>query len=607
MAYQPIYLGTPNNNDGDSLYAGGAKINANFLEIYNGIAGGAANSIRINLGSGQVAAPVTSQTLRWSAIQQAFIPASSNMLLSMADNGSSGLILTNANGKAGADLEYTDYPNKLVLFLNGRSIFDVRTTTTGSVALTRGTMMFGMGNPRATSLAITTRGVAIGGADGLTVYRNAAEENAASSLVISTGSSGAILYDTPLTSGYLSSADSSNAIVNSGFVQNAITRRGYALSSVSIIGTGAITGGGALNNSQTLSLNPYAFMHHCEGFLYSFTTFGGSTYYIQVEPGSATHYSYSVSGATVISQTSVLSTVVSSTKMTRLFTGGAAWGPNNSYASLDTIAVDTWYYIYLIANNTTGAADFVISTSRDYAGVVVKLGAVTTQYSVIRRIGAFRTSAALSGAGVPIPEPFITRKIDVNTIRLEYLQASGMGVGYNSSLVTTSNAVGQVQALTVLPASGWATGLFSSSVATTATASMFSSVLIKYLPPLPGITADMEIVSMASTGLCTIAFFADPWISSATTYYNASTNLVPAPVMFIRPNATMVTSIDVRTVPISPEVSMLSDTQVGASQIWTTSYGVFLRYASMQLATGNNGIAAPVFLGWNTKGFNFAR
>lgn len=605
MAYQPIYLGTPNNNDGDSLYAGGAKINSNFLEIYNGVAGGPNNAVRINLGSGQVAAPTTSSTLRWSVTQQAFIPSSSNMVMNLGDNGSSGLILTNANGRAGADLEYTDYPNKLVLFLNGRPMFDVRTTTTGSVALTRGTMVFGMGNPRTTALAISTRGVAIGGDQGLVVYRNVGEEQAVSSTVLSTGSSGVILYDTPLTSGYTTPSDSSNAIANTGFVQNAILRRGYANSSITITGIGGLTGGGFLSSNQVLSISPSTFNNMCNGLLYSFTNPGG-TNYIQLEPGAAAHYSFSVSGAAVISATSVLAVVTVPNRILRRFTAGSGfWQVNGDVAVLDTPTVDTWFYVYLIANNTTGVPDFLVSTSRDYASVAVKLGAITTQYSVVRRLGAFRTAAALVG-GVVIPEPFVTRNIGNNTIRVEYLQSSSLA-GYNSSLATTSNVVGQVATLTTLPASGWAQGMFSSGVATTATASMFSSILVKYIPPLPGITADFEVVSQPATGLCTVAFFGDPWISSATTYYTVSTQAIPAPVSFIRPNTVMVTSIDVRTVPISPDITLVTDAQLGASQVWTTSAGTLLRFATLQLATGNNGITAPAFLGWNVKGFNIAR
>lgn len=595
MAYQAISLGTPNNNDGDSLYAGGAKINANFSEVYTAIAGSLTDTIRINLGSGNVADPSTSQTLMWSAANQAFIPASSNMLINLADNGSSGLILTNTQGKAGADSEYTGISNALTLFINGRPLWSARASTTGSVALTRGTLLFGMGNPRATSLAITTRGVAVGGDQGLTVYRNATEESLASSVVLSTGSSGVILYDTPLTNIYVSPSDSSNAIVNSGFVQAAITRRGYAFSSTTVLSGAGLVGGGALASSQTLSINPYTFNNLCNGLLYSYQANGT----IQVEPGSAAHFSFSVTGATVISQSSIIATVTLNTRSQRSWNNTTTWTPTNNQACIDTIVGNTWYYIFLVANNSTGAADFVVTDSRDYAGINIKLGVITAQYSVIRRIGAFRTTAF---AGSIIPEPFVTRKVDNNCIRIDWI---GNSRGYNTSLTVTSNVVGQVATLTVQPAAGWAQGMFSSSVASTAVASMFSSVLIRYIPPLPGVTADLEIVTQPATGICTVAFFGDPWASSANNAY--STETIPAPVQFIRPTNVMVTSIETRTVAISPDVTTLTDTQVGSSQIWSNSAGTFLRFATMQLALGNNGITPPFFLGWNTKGVTIAR
>lgn len=595
MAYQAIFLGTPNNNDGDSLYAGGAKINANFGELYTGLAGSLVDSLRINLGSGNVADPTTSQTLMWSAANQAFIPSSSNMMTNLADNGSSGLILTNSQGKAGADLEHTGQANSLTLFINGRPFFAARASTTGNVAATRGTLLFGMGNPRATSLAISTRGVAVGGDQGLTVYRNVTEESQVSSLVIGTGSSGAILYETPLTSNYVAPSDSSNAIVNSGFVQAAITRRGFAFSSTTILSGAGLVGGGVLASSQTLSINPNTFNNLCNGLLYSYQANGT----IQVEPGSAAHFSFSVSGATVISQSSVIAIATLNNRTQRSWNNTTTWTPTNSNACIDIIAGNTWYYIYLVANNSTGAADFVVTDSRDYAGINIKLGVVTSQFSVVRRIGAFRTTAF---AGSIVPEPFITRKVDNNTIRIEWI---GNSRGYNTSLTVTSNVVGQVATLTVQPAAGWAQGMFSSSVASTAVASMFSSVLIRYIPPLPGVTADLEIITQPATGICTVAFFGDPWASSANNAY--STETIPAPVQFIRPTSVMVTSIETRTVAISPDVTALTDTQVGSSQIWTTSAGTFIRFATMQLALGNNGITPPFFLGWNTKGVTIAR
>jgi hypothetical protein len=129
--------------------------------------------------------------------------------------------------------------NSLSLAINGRRMWDIVATTTGAAAATRGTWLIGMGNPFATSLAITTRGISAGGVDGLTVYRNAAEENTVSSMMLSTGSSGIILHQTPIinSANYKAASDSSGTIVHSGFVQEAISRRGFAN------GTSTVTGG----------------------------------------------------------------------------------------------------------------------------------------------------------------------------------------------------------------------------------------------------------------------------------------------------------------------------------------------------------------------------
>ena len=73
MSLQSVNLGTPNNNDGDSLFAGGSKINANFVELYNALAGGSSNTLRIDLSSNTV----KGNTLRWSDAQSKFIAVSS--------------------------------------------------------------------------------------------------------------------------------------------------------------------------------------------------------------------------------------------------------------------------------------------------------------------------------------------------------------------------------------------------------------------------------------------------------------------------------------------------------------------------------------------------
>jgi hypothetical protein len=79
MALQLISLGTPNNNDGDSLYAGGSKINSNFSDLYTQLAGATTNALRIDLGTGPGFIPTTGSVLTWSVVNQKFIASSSAM------------------------------------------------------------------------------------------------------------------------------------------------------------------------------------------------------------------------------------------------------------------------------------------------------------------------------------------------------------------------------------------------------------------------------------------------------------------------------------------------------------------------------------------------
>ena len=97
MSYQPINLGTPNNNDGDSLFAGGTKINANFSDIYNNLGGSTAAAIKVGIPNSFN----SSTGLFWNYAQGQFIPASSNALRSLGSVGYNGLFITNNAGVAG--------------------------------------------------------------------------------------------------------------------------------------------------------------------------------------------------------------------------------------------------------------------------------------------------------------------------------------------------------------------------------------------------------------------------------------------------------------------------------------------------------------------------
>ncbi|NBS71287.1 hypothetical protein EBT31_20615, partial [bacterium] len=357
MSVQLINLGTPNNNDGDSLYAGGTKINANFTELYTQLAGtstlGSA-ALRIDLGTAVVNTPVVGSMLAWSVTKNQFVPSSSTMLKTLSHNGSSVLVLTNALGQAGVSsdsVEYQGASTALDLLFNGRRMWDLLATTTGSTALTRGSWYIGLGNAQATSLALTTRGVAIGGVDGLTVYRNTTEESAGSSLTLATGSSGIILYQTPIINyaDYVSPLNSSGAVVHSGFVQEAISSRKFADGTSTMVGVRGVAGGGALALSgggavdRQLYTDVRFFKNHLQGLTYSY-----SNPNINVTSGSAAHYSFSVAGASQVSSADVQAFVVVSSTLTRSFTNSATWQSTNTEAALETIVANTWYYLYLI-------------------------------------------------------------------------------------------------------------------------------------------------------------------------------------------------------------------------------------------------------------------
>lgn len=591
MAVQLILLGTPNNNDGDSLYAGGSKINANFTELYTQLSGAVGNVLRIDLGSPLVDAPVTGDVLGWSVSKGQFIPSSSNMLRTGSGNGSSVLILTNNTGRAGVDEEYTGQANALELILNGRRIWDVRAASTGTVATTRGIWNIGMGNPQATSLSITTRGISVGGVDGLIVYRNNAEENNVSSTMLSTGSSGIILHGTPIinSANYRAGSDSSGAIIHSGFVQDAISRRGFANSTSNFVGVRGLFGGGTLAADRELTLDHRAFRRHIHGLAFNFR---GSSRLI-VHPGGATHYSFSTTGSTAISSTEVRAFVVAPAEIQREWSNTATWAADNTQACLDTIIADAWYYVYLVAEVNTGQADFVVTNSSSYAATEIKVQNANAQYRVIRRLGCFRTNE-----NAITPFPFVSTVESDGTLRVMYTRL-GLGVRHGSSMTTTSFSK---TALVAGEAS--ATGLITSSTATTATVTQFSSVLVKYVPPLPGITAEMNVIHNTAHVQMAVAFLGEPWVSSGA----VSTSLEnTAGLQFIRDSVANVTSMTTKTLSVSPGHDVISDALLAGSTIWAATSGTVFRYVVVNQGFGNTLVNVPNFLGWDIRSFTIAR
>jgi len=601
MALQTIFLGTPNNNDGDSLYAGGTKINANFSELYTQLAGSATGSLRIDLGTPLIGAPAVGDMLGWSPINNQFIPSSSTMLKTLSGNGSSVLILTNNTGKAGTDEEYTSIPNSLEMIFNGRRMWRMAATTTGSTAATRGAWFFGMGNAQATSLAITNRGVAIGGIDGLTVFRNNAEESGVSSMMISTGSSGIILYRTPIINSddYKSPSDSSGTIVHSGFVQEAISRRGFANGTSTVTGARGVSGGGALSENRSVSIDGRFFPDFISGLTYNIR---GTPLRLVVSPGAAVHYSFSVTGATVVTSTEVRSFVAATVEMSRAWDNAGTWTATNGQASLDTINTGTWYYVYLIVDEGTGGADIVATNSSSYSITESKLASAQggSAYRVVRRLGCFRT---LNTSIDPLP--FVTTNAGGNVLRLSYAN-TGAGPNHSSSVETTSFTKLTVDSLLSHQ------GLLLSSVATTANAALYSSILIRAIPPLPGITAEINVIHNTTLITNAVVFFGEPWASSNATAYGANINSGPTngPTQVVKDTVASVTSIHTKMLTVSPGNELIPDNIVAGSTVWGSTSGAIIRYAIAGQNMAGQPLAStgtPAFLGWDTRGFTIAR
>jgi hypothetical protein len=539
--------------------------------------------------------------------------------------GSSALILTNDNGRQGVDLEYTSRPNALEFFVNGRRLWDLRATTTGSITGTRATWYIGLGNAAVTSLAITTRGVSISGVDGLTVWKNTAEENIASSQLIGTGSSGIILYQSPLIDrgSQKGPTDSSNAIAHTGYVQALLALQAYAAGTTTITGNRGVVGGGTLATNRNLQLDPRAMYNFCNGLTYQFQydTAGanGATSVLVVHPGTAVHYSYSTTGATQVATTSIQSIVTTTQSIARAWLDSPSWTATNSSSLLEasvSLSAYTWFYVYLIVNTTTGVPDFCASTSRSYAAAQTKLSAATggAPYVIVRRLGAFR-----NGAGATGPQPFTTRRIDNNTIKLQYGDFQTFSPNNQSSSYTSSVFASPVAAAV---GGNYTIGIFSSSAATTATANLFSSTLITAIPPIPGITADIDIyyslfgqTYTASTSL-NVIFYGEPWLSSTSTTYWSRIN-TGVPYQNVRhecsrptPSNTQVMGTSnavTAAVSMAPDYAYVPDAALDTNTVFGSTSGAIVRYGLFNLMMTTSPTVVPNHLGWDVRGFNIAR
>lgn len=570
MAYQPILLGTPNNNDGDSLYAGGVKLNANFIELYNALAGSTSNNLRIDLGG--TAAPNRGDVLRWSTSSNKFVSGSSDTIKTLGSSGVSTLFITNNSGSAGVDGEFTAAPNSVGLTVNGRSLFNILTRNTSEVQLTRAELNLGLGLSWVTSVSIYTTSLVVRGRDGLWVYAASAEDvSSYTRLLLTTGNS--LVFEAAALSGLAVKAatDSSLSVAHTGMVQGALSSNlsKFTQSSTAITAGNGLIGGGDLSTSRTIYLDPREWPEHIEGFLYDVDL--ANT--VRVSPGSAVHFSYSTTGATRISETSVLSFVFTSAILTRSWTTGwttAVGGP----AIVDTTPagngprLNTWYYIFLVGNATNGAVDFTMSANRDIATVssLVFTAAATSSVQIVRRIGAVLTDNATTGTFVR----FNTQRGGGNVIKFNWLATNGsvlLGAGTSAGVQV---ALGDAKLTTVVGTQATTTSLMMvvGSSTTLTNYNEFTTSVITQIPPMPGVTARLQVVHNPGSSAAVLFMFGDAYFSNNTAAAKSPTYQI------VRSLTTSVLNYHSIAIPMVPDNNVLGDTQIAAI---TTSTGARIR------------------------------
>jgi hypothetical protein len=620
MAYQPINLGTPNNNDGDSLFAGGTKINANFSELYVALSGSSSNTLRIDLSSNTVKGNV----LRWSDSLGKFVAGSSTSLRSLGANASSYVTITNNAGYAGVENEISGLTDALLLLLNGRGMFSLGATG-ASITATRGAFEMGLGNANVTSLSVYTTGVVVRGLYGLEVYRAVGVDTAAYTKMMDTQTSGMVLYRTPIidtstmAAAVLAGTDSSNAIAHTGFVKYNLQFK--TDSSTTMTASTGLQGGGNLTSNRAFNVNPYFFPNMCEGLLYSYDAVNNR---ITVTPGAATHYSYSTTGATIVT-TSTVSMVSLTTSITKTWTTGWTLSVNAPYSSsigaiAGTQSFDTWYYVYLIAQTATGTPDFIVSANRDIVSVQTQIAATTSvAVEVIRRLGPLKTVVSSSAVGytgnlttftTPVPVGFTVERLDQATLR------------YNWGLYNFQrNAQSSITSVAFVYAADTAMAVTITSTAilqiyhqtsNTALAGYNSSVLTS-VPPLPGVKARMDVYHYitpnpwGATGQAPQCFmYGEAWVSSGVTTTPPWDSHRMAIWQTGGPN--MPTASARTLLSMSPDSSFISDAQLSTA---FTSTGARIRFLLQRQDVGGGAPAATnlssTLLTFNVSGFDVTR
>ena len=609
MPYQPLGLGTPNNNDGDSLYAGGVKINSNFTELYTALAGTSGATLKIATGT----APTTASALIWSAPQQKFIPVVADTVRATGTSGINAFFVTNASGASGNGVnDLSSNANIAVLRLESRNMLFLHSRGNSSPATTRGTLDINLGNANVTSLSVYTTGVVVRGLRGLELYRSSAEDVATYTKLLDSTSTatGVTLYQTPVldlasvASGVRTGSDSSNALAHTGFVKVNVAER--ALSSTQInVRRGLVATGSSLTASWAVNIDGIYHPKHIEGLIYNYNTIDNK---VTLVTGAAAHWSYSTSGVAGVDGTSAIAIVASYTPIVRTFSTG--WTPEYNAAGSTAAVIDgsisanTWYYLYYLgalSQHTVGSQTFypgssnvVISSNRDIASVNSQLNAAGygAQWAVCRRLGPVRSNSA--GTGLV---PFNIKRIDHGGFEYYW------GLNPNSS--GAAGGADTSYTLTIVSASNQLKIVGSS---TTYTLQDYSSAVLTLVPPIPGITAHLTIrhkpAGGATASLPELRMFGESWT------VNSSISALNPPFEVVRSMATGLTCLHNIHLPMSPDGCYIPDGEYGGAGILrvTTSTGLILRYIfqnpTEELARPQ---ATSQLLQITTTGFRIAR
>lgn len=616
MAFQPINLGTPNNNDGDSLYAGGVKINSNFTDVYENLAGSSSNNLKVNVGT---TTPNTSTILSWNSTDQEFQPGVNDNIRNTGVNAENALFITDASGFSGSiDQDLTSVASTLVNRMNGRDMLFLRSYNTTSTASTRGALNINLGNANVTSLSVFTTGAVVRGSQGLEIYRASAPDTATYTPLMTSPSTstGLAFYQTPTLDlntvdvAVRTGSDSSNALAHTGFVK--INLRNYAVSSTQIISrrgiiasvtTSSTLHGGTLETGLALNIDGIYHPKHIEGLIYNYNTIDNK---ITLVTGAAAHWSYSTSGVAGIIPTTSIAMVASYNPIIRTFTTG--WTPQYNPAGTTngvidgSISANTWYYLYylgcLIYTSSfgtgvgnefwPGSSNVIVSSNRDIASVDAQLAAAGYGgvWQVVRRLGPVRSNA--TGTGIV---PFNVKRIDHGGFEYYWgLQPNADGDTSYTYTINTASLMKQ----------------FASNA--TFTLADYNSAVLTTIPPIPGITAHITVrhtpAGGANAPLPEIRMYGDSWT------VNSSISALFPPFETVRSMTTGLVNVHTVQLPMIPDGCYIPDGVYGGAGLLsvTTSTGLKIRWAMIRPQNeGMKVLLTSTLLQYTVHGFRLAR